>query len=92
MAKPGLVLLPCPVGEMPDVRGIEICAAEFLYGARLDQQVQRLPRVDAYFIATLQHVVKLMPSSPHAEVARTRLTQLSGQPTLTVDFKKEKKP
>jgi len=41
-------------------------------------------------MATLQKVLKLMPNSEHAEVARTRLNQLNGQPTLTVDFKKEK--
>ena len=74
---PRLVLLPCPVGEMPDVRGIEICAAEFLYGARLDQQVQRLPRVDAYFIATLQHVQR-----PLQEQARTMKIGMHNVPPM----------
>lgn len=39
-------------------------------------------------INTLQNMVKMMPSSQLSEVARVRLNQLNGQPTLTVDFKK----
>lgn len=41
-------------------------------------------------IATLQKVTKLLPGSQHAEIARARLNQLNGQPTITVDFKKGK--
>jgi thioredoxin-related protein len=39
---------------------------------------------------TLQKLTKLLPGTTHAEIARARLNQLNGQPTITVDFKKEK--
>jgi tetratricopeptide (TPR) repeat protein len=41
-------------------------------------------------MGTLQKVMKLLPGTQHAEIARARLNQLSGQPTIIVDFKKEK--
>ncbi len=41
-------------------------------------------------LATLDKVIKLMPFSQHAEIARTRLNELNGQPNITVDFKKSK--
>jgi thioredoxin-related protein len=40
-------------------------------------------------MATLQKVMKLLPGTPHAEVARVRFNQLDGQPNITVDYKKE---
>lgn len=41
-------------------------------------------------LSTLQKVMKLMPGTQHAEIARVRLNQLNGQPAIIVDYKKEK--
>jgi thioredoxin-related protein len=52
-----------------------------------DSYLKKGKRQDA--MATLQKVMKLLPGSQHAEIARTRLNQLNGQPTIIVDYKKQ---
>jgi tetratricopeptide (TPR) repeat protein len=39
-------------------------------------------------VLCLERVVQMFPGTRHAEVAQVRLTQIQGQPTRTVDFKK----